>query len=643
MNLPTLAARFGRGFLKDHVGQIMTDPRIALVELVANSWDAGADSVYITWPITVEGEVKIEDNGTGMSFTEFDQRWTQLSYNRKEEQGEDVDFPAENRKSSRKAFGRNGKGRHGMFCFSDSYTVETWKSGEANVFLVSVSGDLSAPFRVEHKHRTHKNGHGTLLAAELRWNPIPLSDVKDLIGSKFIADPSFSIYVNDEIVQLTDLEHISDVFELEIPNCGSVLVRHIFSEKAGRTTKQHGVAWWVRRRLVGEPSWKGFDDIPYLDARRSQAKHHTFIIEADCLLDQVKEDWSGFHDGPQFDNVHQVVKEYVSSQLNNLLKDVHKERKLVALEGSKSDIQSLSAVSRTQVGQFLDEIQKAVPTIGQRELNASVQVISKLEKARTGFALLEQLAQLEPEDLDKLSDLLSNWSVMEASLVLDELDKRLKLIETLERLVEDPSSDELHEIQPLFEAGLWIFGPEYEGISFTSNRSLLTVVGKFLEDTLIKPLKNPRKRPDFVALPDSTIGIYSRDAYDGQGEVNGIGKLMIVELKRGGFEITRKERSQAQDYASELRKSGKIQQGTVIVGFVLGSRIAEDAIEEVQEGKTTIYPRTYSTVMRQAHARTFNLLKKMEELRQEREYLDPEVEAVLNRPSQLPLSVNEQS
>jgi hypothetical protein len=232
---------------------------------------------------------------------------------------------------------------------------------------------------------------------------------------------------------------------------------------------------------------------------------------------------------------------------------------------------------------------------------------------------------------------------MEASLVLDELDRRLKLIETLERLVEDPSSDELHEIQPLFEAGLWIFGPEYEGISFASNRSLLTVVEKFLGDKLTGSLKNPRKRPDFVALPDSTIGIYSRDVYDERGEVNGIGKLLIIELKRGGFEITRKERSQAQDYASELRKSGKIQQGTVIVGFVLGSRIAEDALVEVQEGKTIIYPRTYSIVIRQAHARTFNLLKKMRELRKEREYLDPEVETVLSRPSQLSLSVNEQS
>ena len=32
---------FGPKFLQDHAGHIMTDPRIALVELVANSYDAG--------------------------------------------------------------------------------------------------------------------------------------------------------------------------------------------------------------------------------------------------------------------------------------------------------------------------------------------------------------------------------------------------------------------------------------------------------------------------------------------------------------------------------------------------------------------------------------------------------------------------
>ena len=53
--------------------------------------------------------------------------------------------------------------------------------------------------------------------------------------------------------------------------------------------------------------------------------------------------------------------------------------------------------------------------------------------------------------------------------------------------------------------------------------------------------------------------------------------------------------------------------------------------EKVEEGKTTIYPTTYSTVLRMAHARTFNLQKRIKEVRQEKELLDPEVEQVLGQ------------
>ena len=48
--LPDVPFSFGPKFLQDHAGHIMTDPRIALVELVANSYDAGAPLVEITWP-----------------------------------------------------------------------------------------------------------------------------------------------------------------------------------------------------------------------------------------------------------------------------------------------------------------------------------------------------------------------------------------------------------------------------------------------------------------------------------------------------------------------------------------------------------------------------------------------------------------
>jgi hypothetical protein len=38
---------FGAGFLRDHVGQIMGDPEIAILELIANSYDAGASRVDV--------------------------------------------------------------------------------------------------------------------------------------------------------------------------------------------------------------------------------------------------------------------------------------------------------------------------------------------------------------------------------------------------------------------------------------------------------------------------------------------------------------------------------------------------------------------------------------------------------------------
>lgn len=636
--MENFAPQFGEGFLQDHAGRILSDPKIALVELIANCWDAGADTVQIIWPENSGGLFSVSDNGTGMTFEEFRRRWLHLKYNRRQEQGDDVEFPAGNQASSRKAFGRNGKGRHAMFCFSDTYTVETWRDGVSNTFEIRKAFDSSAPFIVTPKNKTSKKGSGTAISAHLYFSGMPLIELRELIGSKFISDPSFKIFINGEMVELTDIEEMTKVYTVIVDGLGEVLVRHIHSDIGGRTSKQNGVAWWVQKRLVGEPSWRGFDDIPYLDARRAQARRHTFIIEADLLVNSVKEDWSDFRDTLEFQSVQDAVKVFIGNELSKLMYDVYKERKDVAISANVKNIKELTPSSRYAVGKFLDEIQKNMPTIGEKELTATVDVLAKLEKSRSGYVLIEQLASLSPDDLDGLSQLLSTWTVQEATIVLDELSRRLKLIQKLEEIAENPATDELHELQPLFGVGLWIFGPEYEGVSFTSNRTLRTVIEKLLTDNLVQPLNNPKKRPDFIALSNSTISLYSRDAYDERGEVDGIDKLLIIELKRGGFEITRKERAQAQDYASEIRKSGKVRERTTIIGFVLGSNIASDATEEITEGKTVIYPRTYSTVIRQAHARTFNLLEKVKEATKDSQLFDPDVERILNQPMQSELT-----
>jgi hypothetical protein len=92
-------------------------------------------------------------------------------------------------------------------------------------------------------------------------------------------------------------------------------------------------------------------------------------------------------------------------------------------------------------------------------------VLANLEKARSGYQLLETLSNLDPSDLDTLTEILDAWTVSDAKKVLEELQFRLDLISKLEKLVESHDADELHDLQPLFERGLWIFGPEFEAIS----------------------------------------------------------------------------------------------------------------------------------------------------------------------------------
>jgi len=97
MNMETSQAtllhpRFSEGFLDDHAGRVISNPHIAIVELVANSWDAGARRVDITWPDEEGGVFEIVDEGTGMTKEGFENVWPELNYNRVQRQGSRENF-----------------------------------------------------------------------------------------------------------------------------------------------------------------------------------------------------------------------------------------------------------------------------------------------------------------------------------------------------------------------------------------------------------------------------------------------------------------------------------------------------------------------------------------------------------------------
>lgn len=293
--IQSMLPRFGSNFLEDHARRILTDPKIALVELIANCWDAGANRVDLTWPIESRPDtIQIEDDGTGMTAEEFTHRWLEFNYNRKEAQGDDVVFPPDNQVSHRKAYGTNGKGRHSMFCFTNEYKVETWKDGNTNQFTVQRNyGIADTPYGIIHEGKYPKAGHGTVISAELCKSYLDTNTIHDLIGSKFVVDPSFNIYLNKILIELTSLKHLYNRKEIPVESYGKVYLSCVDSIDTGRTSRPYGVAWWVNRRLVGEPSWKGFGESAYIDKRTIEAKRYTFVVEADILADDITDDWSG--------------------------------------------------------------------------------------------------------------------------------------------------------------------------------------------------------------------------------------------------------------------------------------------------------------------------------------------------------------
>lgn len=107
--------------------------------------------------------------------------------------------------------------------------------------------------------------------------------------------------------------------------------------------------------------------------------------------------------------------------------------------------------------------------------------------------------------------------------------------------------------------------------------------------------------PKSSNLPDgnSSIGAYSVPRFsDDDGGEAGIGKLVIVELKKPGIAIGSEQKDQCWKYVKEFKSKGAIANDTDVICFVLGSSIDPLENSDRKEDRTIIRPLTYDTVSR---------------------------------------------
>jgi hypothetical protein len=608
-----LGLLFDNRFMERHAGSIISDPATAIVELVANAWDAWATRVDIVWPERgVDASFAITDDGKGMTEAQFQMRWKTLDYNRMREEGSESSPPLElSDLRPRTAYGRNGKGRHAAFRFGQAYRVRTWRDGVAVTF--EVRRGVTQPFTIERINvEVDVQRHGTEIRA---INPLPLmmtpEEAREVIGARFLADPNFAVTINGTKVTFDDIpEAQRRTIDVDVPGFGTAHLIVIDTQKADKTTRQHGIAWRVNNRIVGTPGWTGFDQERFVDGRSSEAKRFIFIVRADFLADDVLPDWSGFWPNRDaWPATQSAVHAEIRKHLNELSADRRRETKEAVRESLGRTVAKLPPVSRDRWNEFVDRVVDTCPSLNFDTVEQVAGVLANLELTTSKYELIAKLHEMKPGDLDELNAILIDWTVRTAKLALDEISQRLELIEELDQKLRDETMEEVGDLQPLFDRSLWVFGPEFESLEFTSNRGMTEVINKIF----CRSEQGSRLRPDFVLLPDGSVGFYSRDSHDLGHDVDGVSRLVIAEIKKPGVLIGSKEKQQPWQYVRELLAKGLVSDATTITCYVLGSRIdpAEAGDETKNNGRVTIRAMTYSTFVKRAEKRMLGLRDKL--------------------------------
>lgn len=606
-------------FLESWAGSIITNPSTAIVELVANCWDAYATEVKIAWPDFKSGKhFAISDNGVGMTREEFQYIWRAMSYDRVARYGTTANPPPDVEGLPRFVFGKNGKGRFASFCFSSEYLITSRKDGQKFTYRILRKADKPLVLEEVEFIANGVDGHGTEITGngDICQIGVMEEQAREILGGRFLANPEFKVYLNEKQITFNDITASSlAIVDLEIANVGNVKIYHIDTLKADKTTKQHGIAWWVLNRAVGECKWRGSDVERILDGRTEKAKRYTFIVQADFLkeADAVKDDWSGFREENEtWKAVRPIVQDQIKEIISQSNKAEREAKRYSVFDKIGSTVNSLPPLSKDRVQTFVNEVVDNCPNFGEQEILQLSTILAKLEKSKSRYGLLEVLHNQDPHDLDALHDVLTQWTIGMAKIVLDEIQNRLKLIAELKAKIDIAGVDEVHELQPLFEKGLWMFGPQFESIEFTSNKGMTTVIREIFDD---KTAKGSRNRPDFVVLTDSSVGFYGRASYDVDYNEDGIEHLVIVDLKTTKLSLGSKEKDQVWKYVKELKAKGYIKRTTRVDGFVLGDQIepGEGGTRTEDDEMVKIMPMLYDTILTRAEKRLLNLHTKVKD------------------------------
>ena len=582
-----LSLTFTGGVIEQLSSQLYSGPVPAVVELIANAWDANATRVEIAIPldeeITPQSRIVVSDNGIGMSFDECDEKYLAMGRRKRDHESQTIG-------ADRRVMGRKGIGKLAVFGIGHLLTVRTVKNGLATEFSLDYNEITSGSDYVGGAFPIEPNFHGEAEIGELDGTTISIEQLtlrRRIPGPQFmrslsrrfsVLSDTFGVLVNGNLIRRQDVET-----QFRFPDVGwnqdEVIGHQVrwwagFTKDTIRDDDARGFVVMARGKLVQTP-W--FFDLSGGAYGQHGMQYMVGEVEADFLDDEIDLIATNRQSVAWDHHVASPLREWGEAKVKNLLRqwaDLRKIDNLSKLRASDRFLPRVERFSEPRRSELLDAIDKvaSIPQLEDARLEEIVEFLITAYQSEYFYDAIRSInrALAGNAPLVDLVEVLREWAILEAIATAQIIRGHIEIIRVFQQMITERApekSPSRMDMQTYVVENPWLLEPAYG--AFKREPQLQSL----LENQIgVQP--DPED-PDIGRFPDFVTLAYGSE-------------VVVVEIKRPGRTGNRDHYRQLEDYVDCLRRhldsTTDPRSHQRVTGYLICSGLTPDARQLADNG-----------------------------------------------------------
>ena len=569
--------------LAELLGETYRSIEEATKELIDNSYDADSENVSIILPddFTPEPKITITDDGSGMKEKEVRNEYLNIANSRTSRKG-GISFL-----KKRKVKGRKGIGKFAGLMVASQMKVETFAAGKKTTLIINKDELAKAGYDLERVplpifvEDCEENKHGTLITLEgLSQNfnyPNP-ERLKELLIRDYGRDTDFTLTINGENIGVLDLQGKSYSEKIELPDGKMATLNYTITEKP---VKQAGIAIRVNNKIIGRPQNFLVEDeiIP----KKLQNRVYGELV-CDDLEEDLTADFGAVIDNSKlYESVTKETTEKLKCSVDEVFVTDMKMARARYQRKINKELEKLPEYKQPFAKKALYKVLEKFYGETEDRINTVISVtVSAMEKDHY-WDIIQNIQDTRDGDIEKFADALSEFGLLEMSIVTSQALNRLRFLDELNILVDNPKTLE-KTVHKAFENNTWLLGDDYSVLF--SDTGMKSAIDKVLN----KKYKgdNPNDRPDLL---------FGRTLSK---------KLCLVEFKRPSFTLNRDTEKQAIEYRDDLNTYFHNQNIEIIL---MGGKVKENISSHNE--RDDVFFRTYIDIISVARQKLIWLIDEL--------------------------------